>query len=66
MKAASAAAKVDSLLMAKGKLRMESPKIGLLPTPGKPNDLFTTELEINDTPLSARNLLTKVRFYTKS
>ncbi|XP_026471224.1 uncharacterized protein LOC113385118 isoform X2 [Ctenocephalides felis] len=57
--AASAAAKVDSLLMAKGKLRMDNPKLGLLPTPGKPNDLFTTEVEINDTPLSARNLLTK-------
>ncbi|XP_065337459.1 KH homology domain-containing protein 4-like isoform X2 [Cloeon dipterum] len=62
--AAEAAAKVSAMLMAKGKVRsgnMGSTKINVKDNNlnKSAGDLFTAEVEINDAPLSARNLLTR-------
>ncbi|KAF4526549.1 hypothetical protein B566_EDAN015598, partial [Ephemera danica] len=62
--AAEAAARVNAMLIAKGKLK--TPTL-IVPTKTKEitstkssqGDLFTAEVEINDAPLSARNLLTR-------
>ncbi|XP_076308705.1 KH homology domain-containing protein 4-like [Tachypleus tridentatus] len=61
--AAEAAAKVNAMLIAKGKLKLPpiqtKPLISTTPTARGPGDLFTAEVEINDVPLSVRNLLTR-------
>ncbi|XP_059478583.1 uncharacterized protein LOC132198543 isoform X2 [Neocloeon triangulifer] len=62
--AAEAAAKVSAMLMAKGKVRsgsLNSSKISVKDNNlnKSAGDLFTAEVEINDAPLSARNLLTR-------
>ncbi|GFS55956.1 KH homology domain-containing protein 4 [Nephila pilipes] len=64
--AAEAAAKVNAMLIAKGKLKLSpsqiKPKIGNNFIHGRakaPGDLVTAEVDINDAPLSARNLLTR-------
>lgn len=61
--ATEAAAKVNAMLVAKGKLKLfpnSKPKAGSVGT-GRPGsgDLITAEVDINDAPLSARNLLTR-------
>ncbi|XP_055941422.1 KH homology domain-containing protein 4-like isoform X2 [Argiope bruennichi] len=64
--AAEAAAKVNAMLIAKGKLKLSSsqikPKIGNNFANNRSKiagDLVTAEVDINDAPLSARNLLTR-------
>lgn len=63
--AAEAAARVNAMLIAKGKLKLPptqlKPKIGTtINIAGRgTGDLVTAEVEINDAPLSARNLLTR-------
>nr|XP_042910086.1 KH homology domain-containing protein 4 isoform X1 [Parasteatoda tepidariorum]XP_042910087.1 KH homology domain-containing protein 4 isoform X2 [Parasteatoda tepidariorum]XP_042910088.1 KH homology domain-containing protein 4 isoform X1 [Parasteatoda tepidariorum]XP_042910089.1 KH homology domain-containing protein 4 isoform X1 [Parasteatoda tepidariorum]XP_042910090.1 KH homology domain-containing protein 4 isoform X1 [Parasteatoda tepidariorum]XP_042910091.1 KH homology domain-containing len=62
--AAEAAAKVNAMLIAKGKLKLSTsqikPKIGNnVLGRAKGGDLVTAEIDINDAPLSARNLLTR-------
>ncbi|KAG8188568.1 hypothetical protein JTE90_007175 [Oedothorax gibbosus] len=64
--AAEAAAKVNAMLIAKGKLKLAhsqiKPKIGNNYLSGRPKpigDLITAEVDINDAPLSARNILTR-------
>ncbi|KAK8781346.1 hypothetical protein V5799_017312, partial [Amblyomma americanum] len=51
--AAEAAERVNAMLVAKGKLKINGV------TGRSSGDLFTTEVEINDAPLAARNVLTK-------
>lgn len=51
--AAEAAERVNAMLVAKGKLKINGV------TGRSSGDLFTTEVEINDAPLPARNVLTK-------
>ncbi|KFM57788.1 hypothetical protein X975_14597, partial [Stegodyphus mimosarum] len=63
--AAEAAAKVNAMLIAKGKLKLSpsqiKPKIGtsISGRAKAVGDLVTAEVDINDAPLSARNLLTR-------
>uniref|UniRef100_A0A2R5L4B9 KH homology domain-containing protein 4 n=1 Tax=Ornithodoros turicata TaxID=34597 RepID=A0A2R5L4B9_9ACAR len=54
--AAEAAERVNAMLVAKGKLKIN----GI--SGRNSGDLFTTEVEINDAPLAARNVLTKGLF----
>ncbi|XP_054712043.1 KH homology domain-containing protein 4-like [Uloborus diversus] len=62
--AAEAAARVNAMLIAKGKLKISpsqiKPKTGNnLLSRAKISDLITAEVDINDAPISARNLLTR-------
>ncbi|KAL3865997.1 hypothetical protein ACJMK2_043338 [Sinanodonta woodiana] len=60
--AAEAAAKVNAMLIAKGKLKpsqlsqTSSTKVKIL---GQPNSLMVAEVEINDVPIGCRNMLTR-------
>ncbi|XP_046399780.1 trithorax group protein osa-like isoform X2 [Ischnura elegans] len=59
--AAEAAAKVNAMLIAKGKLKPPPSAVSKVKGTNvkSAGDLFTAEVEINDAPLSARNLLTR-------
>ncbi|XP_057691630.1 KH homology domain-containing protein 4-like [Corythoichthys intestinalis] len=61
--AAAMAAKINAMLMAKGKLLTPPPlltkKPVCVPTPPLTEDLVVTEVDINDVPINCRDLLTK-------
>uniref|UniRef100_A0A087YHM9 KH homology domain-containing protein 4 n=1 Tax=Poecilia formosa TaxID=48698 RepID=A0A087YHM9_POEFO len=62
-KAAAMAAKINAMLMAKGKLLTPPPllpkKPPSIPVPTPAEELVVTEVDINDVPLNCRELLTK-------
>ncbi|XP_058801691.1 uncharacterized protein LOC131670256 isoform X2 [Phymastichus coffea] len=61
-KAGNAAIRINSLHMAKGKIKTIDGNNKLMPSSNggyKGTEMFTTEFEINETPPSARTLLTK-------
>nr|XP_057945483.1 KH homology domain-containing protein 4-like [Doryrhamphus excisus] len=61
--AAAMAAKINAMLMAKGKLLTPPPLLAKtpprVPVPTPPEELVATEVDINDVPLNCRDLLTK-------
>ncbi|XP_077419710.1 KH homology domain-containing protein 4-like [Vanacampus margaritifer] len=61
--AAAMAAKINAMLMAKGKLMTPPPLLTktplCVPVLAPPEELVVTEVDINDVPLSCRDLLTK-------
>lgn len=59
--AAEAAAKVNAMLIAKGKLKLPAVtnRLKIVGTSKSSGDLYTAEVEINDAPISARNMLTR-------
>ncbi|KAK5609474.1 hypothetical protein CRENBAI_007984 [Crenichthys baileyi] len=62
-KAAAMAAKINAMLMAKGKLLTPPPllpkKPPSIPVPTPTEEMVATEVDINDVPLNCRELLTK-------
>ncbi|XP_054900984.1 KH homology domain-containing protein 4-like [Poeciliopsis prolifica] len=62
-KAAAMAAKINAMLMAKGKLLTPPPllpkKPQSIPVPTPAEEMVVTEVDINDVPLNCRELLTK-------
>ncbi|XP_019935557.1 KH homology domain-containing protein 4-like [Paralichthys olivaceus] len=60
--AAAMAAKINAMLMAKGKLLTPPPllaKITSVPVPTTTEEMVVTEVDINDVPINCRDLLTK-------
>ncbi|KAL1007620.1 hypothetical protein UPYG_G00089160 [Umbra pygmaea] len=59
--AAAMAAKINAMLMAKGKLMVAPPLPGKTPLcrPAGGDETVVTEVDINDVPINSRNLLTK-------
>ncbi|XP_046677857.1 transcription factor SPT20 homolog isoform X2 [Homalodisca vitripennis] len=57
--AVEAAARVDAVLAKRGKIKPNPIATALATANKSSTDLFQTEFEINDVPLTARNLLTK-------
>ncbi|XP_029986771.1 KH homology domain-containing protein 4-like [Sphaeramia orbicularis] len=61
--AAAMAAKINAMLMAKGKLLTPPPLLAksppVIPVPVSTEDMVVTEVDINDVPLNCRDLLTK-------
>ncbi|KAM9409830.1 KH homology domain-containing protein 4-like isoform 3-T3 [Pholidichthys leucotaenia] len=64
-KAAAMAAKINAMLMAKGKLLTPPPLLAKVPAsvpvPAASEEMVVTEVDINDVPLNCRDLLTKVK-----
>uniref|UniRef100_A0A3B5QHW1 ATP-dependent RNA helicase PRP5/DDX46/KHDC4 KH domain-containing protein n=1 Tax=Xiphophorus maculatus TaxID=8083 RepID=A0A3B5QHW1_XIPMA len=59
-KAAAMAAKINAMLMAKGKLLTPPPLLPkVIPVPTPVEEMVVTEVDINDVPLNCRELLTK-------
>ncbi|KAK2853809.1 hypothetical protein Q5P01_006470 [Channa striata] len=61
--AAAMAAKINAMLMAKGKLLTPPPLLAktppIVPVPTTAEEMVVTEVDINDVPLNCRDLLTK-------
>ncbi|XP_068177648.1 KH homology domain-containing protein 4-like isoform X2 [Antennarius striatus] len=61
--AAAMAAKINAMLMAKGKLLTPPPLLAktppIVPVPATVEDIVVTEVDINDVPINCRDLLTK-------
>uniref|UniRef100_A0AAQ5X1E2 KH homology domain-containing protein 4 n=1 Tax=Amphiprion ocellaris TaxID=80972 RepID=A0AAQ5X1E2_AMPOC len=61
--AAAMAAKINAMLMAKGKLLTPPPLLAktppVVPVPAATEEMVVTEVDINDVPLNCRDLLTK-------